>query len=176
MNGLREGSVFDKQVIDLPVTDTLRILASKVLKQSSDEVYDFAAADEKQINKLSNNNRVITPLAMQSPALVVNFYNKPFYNSKQLEELQPLATQIVELNLDNMPVTDGDIKTIAQFKNLRRLNLNFTAITGNTLQQLKDLSVLKKFIIIRNAGKTCTINNAYIIAQIKSCVFMEYRC
>ncbi len=140
---IREGSVFDKQVIDLPVTDTLRILASKVLKQSSDEVYDFAAADEKQINKLSNNNRVITPVAMQSPALVVNFYNKPFYNSKQLEELQPLATQIVELNLENMPVSDGDIKTIAQFKNLRRLNLNFTEITGSTLNQLKDLSLLK---------------------------------
>lgn len=140
---IREGSVFDKQVIDLPVTDTLRILASKVLKQSSDEVYDFAAADEKQINKLSNNNRVITPVAMQSPALVVNFYNKAFYNSKQLEELQPLATQIVELNLDNMPVSDGDIKTIAQFKNLRRLNLNFTAITGNTLEQLKNLLFLK---------------------------------
>jgi len=140
---IREGSVFDKQVIDLQVTDTLRILGSKVLKQSSDEVYDFAAADEKQINKLSNNNRVITPVAMQSPALVVNFYNKAFYNSKQLEELQPLTTQIVELNLENMPVSDGDIKTIAQFKNLRRLNLNFTAITGNTLEQLKNLLFLK---------------------------------
>ncbi|MEP6682299.1 MAG: FN3 associated domain-containing protein [Parafilimonas sp.] len=140
---IREGSVFDKQVIDLPVIDTLRILASKVLKQSSEEVYDFAAADEKQINKLSNNNRVITPLAMQSPALVLNFYNKPFYSSKQLEELQPLATQIVELNLENMPVSDNDIKTIAQFKNLRRLNLNFTTITGSTLDQLKDLLFLK---------------------------------
>lgn len=140
---IREGAVFDKQVIDLPVTDTLRILASKVLKQSSDEVYDFAAADEKQITKLSNNNRVITPLAMGLPALVVNFYNKPFYNSKQLEELQPLNTQIVELNLDNMPVKDEDIKTIAQFKNLRRLNLDFTLITGNTLQELSGLQFLK---------------------------------
>ncbi len=140
---IREGSVFDKQVIDLPVTDTLRILASKVLKQSSDEVYDFAAADEKQVNKLSNNNRVITPLAMESPALVVNFYNKPFYSSKQLEELQPLATQIVELNLENMPVSNNDIKTIAQFKNLRKLNLNFTAITGSALEQLKNLLFLK---------------------------------
>jgi hypothetical protein len=88
-------------------------------------------------------NRVITPLAMGSPALVVNFYNKPFYNSKQLEELKPLSTQIVDLNLDNMPVKDDDIKTIAQFKNLRRLNLNFSDITGNTLQQLSGLQFLK---------------------------------
>ncbi len=140
---IRSGPEFEKKVIDLPVTDTLRILASKVLKQSSDEVYDFEAADDKQVSKLSNNNRVITPLAMGSPALAVNFYNKPFYNSKQLDELKPLGTQIVELNLDNMPVTDADIKTIAQFKNLRRLNLNFTAITGNTLEQLSGLAFLK---------------------------------
>jgi uncharacterized membrane protein len=140
---IKSGPVFDKQIIDLPVTDTLRILASKVLKQSSDEVYDFAAADDKQINKLSNMNRVITPLAMGSPALVVNFYNKPFYNTKQLEELKPLSTQIVELNLDNMPVKDDDIKTIATFKNLRRINLNFSDITGNTLQQLSGLQFLK---------------------------------
>jgi uncharacterized membrane protein len=140
---IKSGPVFDKQVIDLPATDTLRILASKVLKRSSDEVYDFAAADDKQINKLSNMNRVITPLAMGSPALVVNFYNKPFYNSKQLEDLKPLGTQIVDLNLDNMPVTDNDIKTIAAFKNLRRLNLNFSDITGNTLQLLSGLQFLK---------------------------------
>jgi hypothetical protein len=140
---IKGGALFDKQVIDLPVTDTLRKLASKVLKQSSDEVYDFAAADEKQISKLSNANRVITQLAMGLPALVVNFYNKAFYNSKQLEELKPLSAQIVELNLDNMPVSDGDIKTIAQFKNLRRLNLNFTNITGNALEQLSGLQFLK---------------------------------
>jgi uncharacterized membrane protein len=140
---IKSGAVFDKQVIDLPVTDTLRILASKVLKKSSDEIYDFAAADDKQISKLSNANRVVTPLAMGSPALVVNFYNKPFYNSKQLEDLKPLGTQIVELNLDNMPVKDDDIKTIAAFKNLRRLNLNFSDITGNTLQLLSGLQFLK---------------------------------
>jgi hypothetical protein len=140
---IKGGALFDKQVIDLPVTDTLRKLASKVLKQSSDEVYDFAAADEKQISKLSNANRVITQLAMGLPALVVNFYNKAFYNSKQLEELKPLSAQIVELNLDNMPVSDGDIKTIAQFKNLRRLNLNFTNITGSSLAQLSTLQFLK---------------------------------
>lgn len=140
---IKAGADFEKKVIDLPVTDTLRILASRVLKQTADDVYDFAAAEEKQINRLSNNNRVITPLAMASPALVVNFYNKPFYNSKQLQELQPLATQIVELNLDNMPVSDDDLKTIAQFINLRRLTLNFTAITGNTLQELSKLPFLK---------------------------------
>lgn len=165
---IKAGSVFDKQVIDLPVTDTLRILASKVLKQSSDEVYDFAAADENQISKLSNNNRVITPLAMGSPALVVNFYNKPFYNSKQLEELQSLNTQIVELNLDNMPVTDGDLKTIAQFVNLRRLNLNFTSITGNTLQELSKLQFLKSLSLSGTPVKPAQLSTLTELPKLKA--------
>src|SRR6478735_1147313 len=165
---IKEGSVFDKRVIDLPVTDTLRMLASKLLKNSSDEVYDFAAADEKQISKLSNNNRVITPLAMASPALVVNFYNKPFYNSKQLEELQPLSTQIVELNLDNMPVSDGDIKTIARFKNLRRLNLNFTSITGNTLQELSGLLFLKTLSLSGTPVKPAQLTALTALPKLKA--------
>jgi uncharacterized membrane protein len=165
---IKEGSVFDKRVIDLPVTDTLRILASKLLKNSSDEIYDFAAADEKEISKLSNNNRVITPLAMASPALVVNFYNKPFYNSKQLEELQPLSTQIVELNLDNMPVSDNDIKTIARFKNLRRLNLNFTSITGNTLQELSGLLFLKTLSLSGTPVKPAQLTALTTLPKLKA--------
>src|SRR5687767_14584969 len=114
---IKGGADFEKKVVELNPADTLRILAAKILKQSAGEQFTFAAADEKEIRKLNNTNRVITPLAISSPGLVVNFYNRPFYHSKQLQELKPLSEQIVELNLDNMPVTDEDIKIIAQFKN-----------------------------------------------------------
>ena len=140
---IKSGADFNKKVTDLSPTDTLRMLASKVLRSSADEQYSFAPADEKEILKLNNNNRVITPVAMESPALVVNFYNKPFYNKKALEELEPIKSQIVELNLDNMPVKDEDLKVISSFSNLRRLNLNFSEITGSTLDELKKLPLLK---------------------------------
>ena len=78
---IKSGSDFNKKVIDLSPTDTLRILAGKVLKSSADEQYSFAPADEKELLKLNNNNRVITPLAIGSPALAVDFFNKPFFFS-----------------------------------------------------------------------------------------------
>lgn len=140
---IKGGADFNKKVIELSPTDTLRILAGKVLKSSTEEQFSFAAADEKEVLKLNNNNRVITPLAMESPALVVNFYNKPFYNQKALEELEPIKQQIIELNLDNMPVKDEDLKVISGFTNLRRLNLNATEITGSTLNELSKLQFLK---------------------------------
>ncbi len=140
---IKEGANFDKKITELSPTDTLFVIAAKKLKQSADEQFDFAAANEKDVKKLNNNNRVITPLAISSPALAVTFYNKPFYDTKQLEELKSIANNITQLNLDNMPVKDEDLAVIANFKNLRKLNLDFTDITGKTLGDLKNLAFLK---------------------------------
>jgi len=145
---IKSGADFNKKVIDLSPADTLRVLAYKRLKAPNEEKYDFAAADESKIKKLSNSNRVIYQVALQSPALVVNFYNSPYYSSKELQELNDLKQQIVELNLSKMPVKDDDLKTIAGFTNLRTLNLNYSAITGNTLQELKKLSLLKSLSLV----------------------------
>ncbi|TSD67299.1 cytochrome C [Inquilinus sp. KBS0705] len=134
-----------KKVIDLPATDSLRLLAATVLKpaESEEETYDFAAADEKDIKKLNNNYRVIYTLAQESPALAVNIYNKSTYNVKVLQELDPLKKQVVSLDMNKMPVKDADLKTIAQFENLRHLNLNFTDVTNNGLSALTGLKHLK---------------------------------
>ncbi len=159
---IKSGADFNKKVIDLSPTDTLRMLAGKILRSSADEQYSFSPADEKEIVKLSNNNRVITPLAIGSPALVVNFYNKPFYTKKALEELEPIKTQIIELNLDNMPVKDEDLKVISGFSNLRRLNLNSSDITGSTLNELGKLQFLKSISLSGTAVKAsqlATITN-----------------
>ncbi|MBL7761886.1 MAG: chitobiase/beta-hexosaminidase C-terminal domain-containing protein [Chitinophagaceae bacterium] len=155
---IKSGADFEKKVADLLPTDTLHAIALKTLKQSTDEQYDFAAADDKEIQKLSNNNRVITPLFLNSPALAVNFYNKQFYDSKQLAELKPLSNQVVELNLDNMPVKDEDLKIIGSFTNLRKLNLNGTAITGATLNELQKIPNLKSVSLSGTAVKAEQLN------------------
>jgi uncharacterized membrane protein len=136
---------FKKKVIDLPATDSLRTIAATFLKpaENAEEVYDFAAADDKDIKKLNNNYRVIYPLANGSVALAVNIYNKSTYNVKVLDELSPIKKQVVSLDLNKMPVKDADLKTIAQFENLRNLNLNFSDITGKSLKELAALKYLK---------------------------------
>ncbi|HVZ57847.1 MAG TPA: c-type cytochrome domain-containing protein, partial [Chitinophagaceae bacterium] len=144
---IRDGSPFEKRVIELSPEDTLAKLAARILKQGGEEVYDFPAANEQEVARLSTNNRVVAPLAQGSPALVVNFYNKQFYNTRQLEELKPVANQIVELNLENMPVSDADLAVISGFPNLRRLILNFTGITGGSLGDLKKLQQLKSLAL-----------------------------
>lgn len=145
---IKGGASFDQKVAALPATDSLRMLAQQLLEappeqKKAAEVYDFAAADEKTLQKLNNNYRVVYPIALHSPALVANFYNRDQYNSNALSELLPLKEQLIELHLQKMPVQDNDLKTISQFKRLQTLNLGFTSIKGKTLEQLASLPRLR---------------------------------
>jgi len=136
---------FTKKVTDLPANDSLRLIATTFLApvENTEEVFEFAAADEKTVKKLQTAYRSIAPLAQESPALSVSFFNKSNFTPQKLTELNELKSQIVFLNLSKMPVTDADLKTIASFENLQKLDLNFTDITGKGLAALTPLKSLK---------------------------------
>jgi uncharacterized membrane protein len=155
---IRRGSDFDRKVIDLPVQDSLRMLATGFLKPVEAEEYDFVRADEKDIRRLNNNYRVIYALATGSPALGVDFFGAPFFRADQLKELLPIKTQVVSMSLEKMPVADEDLKVIAQFSNLRQLNLSFTRISGTGLGELTKLSKLKTLALSGTAIKTTDID------------------
>jgi hypothetical protein len=141
---IKGGADFNKKVTDLAETDTLRLIANKIFTTIETEDYDFAAADEKKVKQLNTPNRVVSPLAIESPALGVDFFNSENFSSEMLKELLEVRKQIVSLNLDHMPVKDEDLAIISQFINLRKLNLNFTSVTGEKIQELKRLSFLKE--------------------------------
>jgi hypothetical protein len=146
---IKLGPVFNKKLIDLPYTDSLRMVAASALLQEGGEgeLFDFPPAEDGLISKLNNNYRLIMPIAKESPALAATLFNRNAYSSKSLEELLAVKTQVISLDLNKLPVKDEDFKTIAQFSNLRKLNLNFSDITGaglsylSSLQHLRNLSV-----------------------------------
>nr|WP_294950286.1 c-type cytochrome domain-containing protein [uncultured Mucilaginibacter sp.] len=164
---VKNNADFKKKVIDLPATDSLRIIASSFLKpaESNEETYDFSAASEDDIKKLNNNYRVVYPLAAGSPALGVNIYNKATFNIKALEELSPISKQVVSLDLNKMPVKDADLKAVAKLENLRRLVLNFSDVRGNGL---KELSNLKNLHSLSLAGVKLSPADIKTLAAIKS--------
>ncbi|HUQ64907.1 MAG TPA: FN3 associated domain-containing protein, partial [Flavitalea sp.] len=140
---VKKGADFNKKFTDLQPTDTLYVIGKKALPSSSEENYDFAAADQNEVLKLNNNNRVISPVATGSPALNATFYNRSLFTIESLKELAPVNDKIVELNIPKMPVKDEHLSILKQFRNIRRLNLNFTELTGKTLEQLQSLPNLK---------------------------------
>lgn len=153
---VKTGASFEKKFTELLPTDTLYTIGKKALPSSSEELYDFPAANESELAKLNNNNRVITPVALESPGLNVTFYNSKLFNISAVKELATISDKVVELNLMKMGIKDDDLNVLKQFKNLRKLNLNFTGITGKTLEQLQTLPNLKSLSL---SGTVVDYNN-----------------
>ncbi|MCW3118950.1 MAG: Planctomycete cytochrome, partial [Chitinophagaceae bacterium] len=135
---------FTQKVIALPGGDSLRLLATSVLKPvvDSEALFNFPPADEKTIATLNTDYRTVAHQAKESPALDVSIYNMEAYSIKQLQELDEIKKQVVSLSLNKLPVKDEDLITISRFENLRRLELNFTDITVRGLQALTSLKHL----------------------------------
>jgi hypothetical protein len=140
---IKGGASFKQKVTELPAADTLRLLANTLFDKPAEEHYDFSAASDKDVEKLNNTNRLVHPIALESPALAVNFYNRQNYTTASLKELQSVKKQIVSLDMAYMPLKEEDISAIAQFTNLRKLNLNFSTVPGKSLIGLKKLLYLE---------------------------------
>lgn len=153
---VKQKADFKRKVTDFPATDSLRLLATAYLQPGNhEEEYDFPAADEDKVKALNTDYRTILPLARESPALAVNIYNAASYNVKQLDELADIREQVISLNLNKMPVKDGDLKSVTQFINLRKLDLNFTDVTASGLKQL---SALKHLQVLTLSGTKLDLN------------------
>ncbi|MFT4016454.1 MAG: chitobiase/beta-hexosaminidase C-terminal domain-containing protein [Agriterribacter sp.] len=140
---IRGDAKFSQKVIDIAEGDSLRILATAILKpEDKEEKYDFSAADEATVAKLNNDYRTIAPVAKGSPALDVSIYNRDLYSTKQLDELDAIKKQVVSVSLNKLPVKDEDLKSVSRFENLRRLDLNFTDVTEKGLDALTSLKHL----------------------------------
>lgn len=141
---IRNGAPFNKKLAELPVNDSLRIVAANFINanESKEETYSFSAADAKLIQSLNNKNRTVYSLSKESPALGVNMFNSSVYSARIIEELKPVKEQIITLEANRLPVKDEDLKLIGAFNNLRKLSLNFTDITAKGLRELVNLKEL----------------------------------
>ena len=152
---LRNGAGFTTKVLALPQKDSLRIIAASLFKTIETGNYTFEPADEKKVKALNTNYRLVSPLAVGSPALTVEFFGAAQFRPEHLKELAPIKTQVVSLNLNKMPVKDDDLKLIAEFVNLRKLNLSFTDIKGPGLSNLGVLKELRQ-LSLSGTGVTAT--------------------
>ena len=166
---IRSGADFDRRVAEYPPSDTLVALAKIVLntpgKRSGEMAYTFKAASADAIEKLNTPFRFVAPLYQSSPALQADFFIRESYQPKALEELRAVSNQVVSLNLSKMPVTDDELRIVSGFKNLEKLNLNFTAIQGHGL---KDLATLSRLESISLSGTGVTAEHLHPLASCDS--------
>ncbi|MEX2564554.1 MAG: c-type cytochrome domain-containing protein [Cyclobacteriaceae bacterium] len=135
---------FEMRVLALPENDSLRLISTNLLNPTPEEkVYDFDMPDVNLLKSLNNEYRVIRPLSKDSPALDVTLFNANAYSEEMIKELEVIKEQIVFLSLSKIPIGNEELKTVGQFENLERLNLNFSEITGDGLVELYTLKNLE---------------------------------
>ncbi len=144
---IKSGADFEKKIDEFVEGDTLKVLATSALrmvhKEEVAKQYTFNAVSEEVVRKMNTPFRTVFPLYQNSPALQADFFVKESFQLSSLQELREVKDQLVVLTLSKMPVTDADLSIIGQFKNLEKLNLNFTSIKGSGLINLKSLTNLK---------------------------------
>jgi uncharacterized membrane protein len=139
------GIGFHEKLLSLPEDDSLRVMAAAYFMPVTDSssLFDFPAADEALVAKLTTPDRNISHVSRQSPALEVSIYRRDGYGLKQLEELMDIRQQVVTLKLNKLPVGDDDLKVLGRFENLRRLELNFSDVTDKGMGELAVLKQLR---------------------------------
>ncbi|MBC6492228.1 FN3 associated domain-containing protein [Flavihumibacter stibioxidans] len=152
---IKSGSPMDKKLADLDPADSLRLLTTHLFQSGADETYTFEAADPGTVQQLNNHYRVVSPVAIGSPALEARFFGAAQFSPVQVEELQKVGPQLISLNLANMPLTNSDLQQILQFARLRYLNLSFTNISDSGLQVLQSLKELRELSL---SGTAVTVS------------------
>ncbi len=165
---IKAGSKFDQMVSSLSSQSPVYVYAQNTLGGGrTEEQYDFSEADGDEVAKLNTTYRLIKPLSSESPALFVNFYNRANFKSEDIDALLPLKGQIISIDLSKMPVKDGDLKTLGQFSELRKLILNFSDITGASLGELKKLTKLRELSLSGTAVKLAHVKALEAIPSLK---------
>jgi uncharacterized membrane protein len=165
---IKAGSDFEQMVSSLSSQSPVYNYAQNILGGGrTGEQYRFSAADPDEVKKLNTTYRLVKSLSADSPALSVNFYNRANFKSKDIADLLALKEQIVSMDLSKMPVKDEDMKTIAQFSELRKLILNFTDIKGETLGELKKLSGLRELSLSGTAVRLAHVKKLEEISSLK---------
>jgi uncharacterized membrane protein len=132
--------------------------------------YDFSEASESDLKAVNTPYCTVYPVAYDSPALSADFFVAGKFDPKTLENLSQVQDQLVGLQLSKMPIQDPDLKKVAKFTNLEKLNLNFTAVGDAGLSSLVGLSHLEKLSIsgtkVTRAGLSKLLSSSSALKEI----------
>ena len=105
-----------------------------------DQLPTAPPADAAAVQKINALGGGAMPLAANTNLISVNFsLAGAKIDDAALESLKGVSEQLVWLNLANTSVTDAGMKSLAGFKNLRRLHLEKTSVGDEGLASLKNL-------------------------------------
>ncbi len=142
---IKAGGDIKTKMAQMAKTDSLYLLANGYIP-----VVEKVKAGKNNLPELTEYNSNycnVNYLFNGSDEIEVNFFQGNFYTTAALQNLEKIKDQIVYLNMQGMPLTKEDIKIIAQFTKLKKLNLNYTKINIEALSEIKKMEQLETLSI-----------------------------
>jgi uncharacterized membrane protein len=125
---------------------------------------DIKAVDDSEINKLTEQGIMVTPVAAGSHYLSVSFISVPDRASTLISSLTKINDNIVWLKLSGTNMDDTSAASLSQLSNLIRLSLDDTKITDDGL---KNISTLKHLHFLNLKGTPVSIKGLESLNDLK---------
>jgi len=136
---VESGAGFDRKISES--LDERQLQELKKNESSEIELPQIEAADQALIRKLVEKNVAITPVASGSNFLQVNFISVPEEAGTLLDELRPIAKNVLWLKLNGAKIQKIDL---SDFINLRELNLSGTQVDDDAIDQVVKCQQLER--------------------------------
>ncbi|PCJ97409.1 MAG: hypothetical protein COA50_05185 [Flavobacteriaceae bacterium] len=98
---------------------------------------------DSTLRNLGSDYLTITRLASETNALRVNTYKPPIYDSEIILKLRPIAKNIIEWDMSNLPLGIKEMGLVAACTNIEWLEIDQTPLSDSDIDTLKVLSNLK---------------------------------
>jgi uncharacterized membrane protein len=144
-----QGATFDQKLVDAEISaDVLpaieAVLGPLDLGGPTLPRVTVPAADAGAVAKLQQLGVSVVPVAAGTPFLHLHCTNvRATFGDAQLAALEPLARQLLWLDLSDTQITDSGLAVVAKFPNLTRLHLSRTPISDAGLVHLERLERLE---------------------------------
>ena len=140
---IKEGADFKMRVKDLPKDEKIKSILNKFIVPEDDiSSIQVAAIGESILQKIRAKGIPIFRVAKDNPFVEVDLSRKKDLPSGILKNLNPVAKQLISLNLGASNIQDSDLDVIGNFPHLQKLLLQQTAISDKGIVKLKKLAYL----------------------------------
>ena len=132
------------RVADLGARESLNDILQKFSQPAAKVAYDDVdALSKKDFLKFQEAGIAVQPVAEDNPMVIVNLAFRKDLQENGLKPLQSIAENVLELNLAGSDFTDEQSGQLSRFTYLRKLQLQHTAISEQTIASLKELQYLE---------------------------------
>ncbi len=136
---IKLGSPFSRELSALEEESAFRNIVEELQEEVNEVEYSFESVEQKVLSSLNTDFVRVQPIHAGSPALEAHFFVASMFEARRLKDLGKVKRQLVKVNLNQMPVNDGDLSSFRDFPNLEAIFLNGTNISINGLSNIANL-------------------------------------